>query len=192
MPCHPDNPAAAAPPLQRLRAAFEWCERARAAGSIKAYGLATWTCFRQGRPGLTPPRTLCAARCALCAAHQARLHRQARFVLAAPCLALVACWVRPRCHRGKGPLLGLPSRSSSTMIRRILLQGASKRPPAPEPSVHCRAGGGSGRHRPWVQVGPGVRWVSWCGHGTPASTIRCPDTCWLGDSAHAALLRIKC
>lgn len=32
--------------LERLRAAFEWCERARAAGSIKAYGLATWSCFR--------------------------------------------------------------------------------------------------------------------------------------------------
>ncbi|KAL4440685.1 hypothetical protein ABPG77_000394 [Micractinium sp. CCAP 211/92] len=32
--------------MERLRAAFEWCERARAVGSIKAYGLATWTCFR--------------------------------------------------------------------------------------------------------------------------------------------------
>ncbi|KAL4457530.1 hypothetical protein ABPG75_012395 [Micractinium tetrahymenae] len=32
--------------MQRLRAAFEWCERARAAGSIKAYGVATWSCFR--------------------------------------------------------------------------------------------------------------------------------------------------
>lgn len=30
----------------RLKAAFEWLEGARKRGSIRAYGLATWTCFR--------------------------------------------------------------------------------------------------------------------------------------------------
>jgi hypothetical protein len=32
--------------MQRLHAAFEFCEQARAAGKIKAYGLATWSSFR--------------------------------------------------------------------------------------------------------------------------------------------------
>ena len=33
--------------LQRLRSAFEWAERARAAGQIIAYGIASWSCFRR-------------------------------------------------------------------------------------------------------------------------------------------------
>ncbi|GAB4820952.1 hypothetical protein N2152v2_007998 [Parachlorella kessleri] len=32
--------------MQRLKAAFEFCEAARQQGRIKAYGLATWACFR--------------------------------------------------------------------------------------------------------------------------------------------------
>ena len=33
-------------PVQRLRTAFEWCERARATKQIKSYGIASWSCFR--------------------------------------------------------------------------------------------------------------------------------------------------
>ncbi|PSC72677.1 Aldo keto reductase [Micractinium conductrix] len=32
--------------MERLRAAFEFCESARAEGRIRAYGIATWSCFR--------------------------------------------------------------------------------------------------------------------------------------------------
>ncbi|PRW56126.1 aldo keto reductase [Chlorella sorokiniana] len=32
--------------MQRLRSAFEWAERVRAEGQIKAYGIASWSCFR--------------------------------------------------------------------------------------------------------------------------------------------------
>ena len=33
--------------MQRLKEAFTWAERARAKGLIRAYGLATWDCFRK-------------------------------------------------------------------------------------------------------------------------------------------------
>lgn len=32
--------------MQRLKAAFKWAEEARRQGLIRAYGLATWGCFR--------------------------------------------------------------------------------------------------------------------------------------------------
>ena len=39
--------------MQRLREAFQWGEGARRRGLIRAYGLATWDCFRKppGSPG---------------------------------------------------------------------------------------------------------------------------------------------
>lgn len=39
--------------MQRLKKAFQWAEGARRQGLIRAYGLATWDCFRkaQGSPG---------------------------------------------------------------------------------------------------------------------------------------------
>ena len=33
--------------LKRLRTAFAWLEEARAKGLIRAYGMATWDCFRK-------------------------------------------------------------------------------------------------------------------------------------------------
>lgn len=32
--------------MQRLKEAFLFCESARQQGKIKAYGMATWSCFR--------------------------------------------------------------------------------------------------------------------------------------------------
>ena len=36
--------------FERLRAAFKWLEGARSRGTIRAYGMATWDCFRRA-PG---------------------------------------------------------------------------------------------------------------------------------------------
>lgn len=36
--------------MQRLKAAFSWAEKVRKQGLIRAYGLATWSCFRSA-PG---------------------------------------------------------------------------------------------------------------------------------------------
>ena len=39
--------------MQVMREAFQWAEQARQRGLIRAYGLATWDCFRKppGSPG---------------------------------------------------------------------------------------------------------------------------------------------
>jgi hypothetical protein len=50
------------PWLQRLKAAFQYLERARAAKQIMAYGIASWTCFRCLLPlecALLPSLLLC-------------------------------------------------------------------------------------------------------------------------------------